>query len=153
MTGRARNVSHRREEVQGLEAPTAQGADYLALLLYLAAVAGLVYGLLLISHYLGERRFGRGRDEPFESGIVPIGFGRFRLTAQFYVVAMLFVIFDMEAVFIIAWAIAFREVGWFGYGAAMIFLFILTAALVYEWRMGALDWGKRQRRPRFKLQE
>ncbi len=133
-----------------MEAPSAQGVDHLALLVYLAAVLGLVTVLLLASHYLGERRSGRGRLEPFESGIVPLGFGRFRLSAQFYVVAMLFVLFDMEVVFVIAWAIAFREVGWFGYGAAMVFLLILTAALVYEWRMGALDWGKKQRRPRYR---
>ena len=131
----------------------AQATDHLALLLYLAAVGGLVVAMLLVSHYLGERRTGRGRQEPFESGIVPVGFGRFRLTAQFYVVAMLFVIFDMEVVFIIAWAIAFREVGWFGYGAAMVFLFILTAALIYEWRLGALEWGKKERRPRFRGQD
>lgn len=115
---------------------------HLTLLLYLAGVAGLVLALLLASYYLGERRSGRGRERPFESGVVPIGFGRVRLTAQYYVVAMLFVIFDVEAAFIIVWAVAFREAGWFGYGAAMIFLFILTVALVYEWRMGALDWSR-----------
>lgn len=131
-----------------MEAASAQSVDHLALLLYLAGVLGLVTVLLLASHFLGERRSGRGRLEPFESGIVPLGFGRFRISAQFYVVAMLFVLFDMEVVFIIAWAIAFREVGWFGYGAAMVFLLILTAALIYEWRMGALDWGQNPRRPR-----
>lgn len=130
-------------------APSSQeGVDHLALLIYLGAVIAFVAVLLLASHWLGERRSGRGRLEPFESGIVPLGYGRFRFSAQFYVVAMLFVLFDMEVVFIIAWAIAFREVGWFGYGAAMIFLLILTAALIYEWRMGALDWGKKERRPR-----
>jgi len=127
----------------------AEAHQYAPLLLYLAAVIGLVTGLLLISHFAGERRTGRGRQLPFESGVVPVGFGRFRLTAHYYVVAMLFVLFDLEAVFIFAWAISFRDVGWQGYGAAMIFLFILTAALAYEWRMGALEWGKRQRRPRF----
>ncbi|MEX1081095.1 MAG: NADH-quinone oxidoreductase subunit A [Halofilum sp. (in: g-proteobacteria)] len=131
-----------------MEAPFAPDVDHLALLVYLAAVGALVAALLLASHFLGERRSGRGRLEPFESGIVPLGFGRFRISAQFYVVAMLFVLFDMEVVFIIAWAIAFREVGWFGYGAAMVFLSILTVALIYEWRMGALDWGTKQRRPR-----
>lgn len=124
-----------------------QDTDHLTLLLYLIGVAGMVLFLLFASHYLGERRTGRGRERPFESGIVPIGFGRIRLTAQFYIVAMLFVIFDVEAAFIIVWAVAFRETGWFGYGAAMIFLFVLTAALVYEWRMGALDWGEKRPAP------
>lgn len=127
-----------------MDAQTLQNTGHLTLLFYLVGVAGMVLFLLLASHYLGERRTGRGRERPFESGIVPIGFGRIRLTAQFYIVAMLFVIFDVEAAFIIVWAVAFWETGWFGYGAAMIFLFILTAALVYEWRMGALDWGEKR---------
>lgn len=130
-----------------------QDTTHLTLLLYLIGVAGLVLVLLLASWYLGERRSGRGRQRPFESGIVPIGFGRIRLTAQFYIVAMLFVIFDVEAAFIIVWAVAFREVGWFGYGAAMIFLLILIAALAYEWRMGALDWGRKQPEPRTRPRE
>lgn len=127
------------------------GTDFLALLFYLAAVGGLVSVLLLVSHYVGERRTGRGRLEPFESGIMPVGFAHFRLTAQFYVVAMLFVLFDVEAAIIIVWAVAFLEAGWFGYAVAMVFLFMLAVALVYEWRQGALDWGKKQRRPRFQL--
>lgn len=133
-----------------MSASMTETAQYAPLLLYLLAVTGLVGVLLAVSHVLGERRTGRGRHLPFESGIIPVGLGRFRLTAQYYVVAMLFVLFDLEAVFLFAWAISFREVGWSGYAAALVFLFILTVALAYEWRMGALDWGKKQRRPRFK---
>lgn len=136
-----------------METASGEPISHLALLLYLAAVGVLVVMLLVLSSYAGERRSGRGRTEPFESGIVPIGFGRFRVTAQFYVVAMMFVLFDMEVVFIIAWAIAFRAVGWGGYAAAMVFLLILIAALIYEWRLGAMDWGARERRPRYRVPE
>lgn len=113
---------------------------------YFFGVIGLVVGILALSHVLGERRTGRGRDEPFESGILPVGFARFRVSAQFYVVAMLFVIFDLETVFVVAWAVSFRDLGWPGFVAAFIFIVILFAALFYEWRMGALEWGSKGRR-------
>lgn len=111
------------------------------LLVYLGLVLLLVGGLIGVSHGLGERHRQPGTHEPYESGIVSVGFGRLRFPAYFYLVAMLFVIFDLEAVFIFAWAIAFREVGWAGYIEILIFIGILLAALVYLWRMGALDWA------------
>ena len=78
--------------------------------------------------------------EPYESGIVSTGSARLRLSANFYLVAMLFVIFDVEAVFIIAWALVVRDVGWSGYIGIALFIGILGLALLYEWRQGALDW-------------
>lgn len=131
-------------------ASAAAATSYLPLLLYAAAVFGLVAGLLAISYVLGERRSGRGRNEPFESGITPIGYGHFRISVYYYVIAMFFVIFDVEAVFIFAWAVAFRDLGWSGYLGFVVFVVILLAALLYEWRIGALDWGKGKRRPRYK---
>ena len=124
----------------------AQSAPLWPFVVYSLAVVGLVVGILALSHVLGERRTGRGRDEPFESGILPVGFGRFRISAQFYVVAMLFVIFDLETVFVVAWAVSFRDLGWPGFLAASIFILILFAALYYEWRMGALEWAPKGRR-------
>ncbi|MCO6442279.1 MAG: NADH-quinone oxidoreductase subunit A [Nitrococcus mobilis] len=130
--------------------PATTATNYLPLLLYALAVFGLVAGLLAVSYLLGERRSGRGRNEPFESGITPVGYGRFRISVYYYVIAMFFVIFDVEAVFIFAWAVAFRDLGWPGYAGLVVFVAILLAALFYEWRIGALDWGKGQRRPRYK---
>jgi NADH-quinone oxidoreductase subunit A len=101
----------------------------------------LVAVMIGLSHILGQVHTGRAAGEPYESGIVPTGSAQIRLSAKFYLVAMLFVIFDLEAVFLIAWAIAFREAGWTGYFGALVFAGILVAALVYEWRSGALDWG------------
>jgi NADH-quinone oxidoreductase subunit A len=74
---------------------------------------------------------------------VSVGYGRLRFPAHFYLVAMLFVIFDLEAVFIFSWAIALRESGWAGYIEILIFIGILVAALIYLWRVGALEWGSR----------
>ena len=84
-------------------------------------------------------------DEPFESGIVPVGSAPLRLSAQFYLTAMIFVIFDVEAAFLFAWAVACREAGWAGFIEALVFVGILLAALVYLWRLGGLDWAPRGR--------
>jgi NADH-quinone oxidoreductase subunit A len=112
--------------------------------LYLFFVLALVAGMLIISALLGQRSPSaaskRGRNEPYESGIVSVGFGRFRISAHFYLVAMLFVLFDLEVVYIIAWAIAWDAVGWSGYWGLLVFVGILVAGLAWEWRMGALEW-------------
>jgi NADH-quinone oxidoreductase subunit A len=110
---------------------------------YFLAVLVLLAGMLSISWVLGERHKEHATDEPFESGVPIIGTARQRLTAKFYLVAMFFVIFDLEAVFIIAWALAARPLGWAGYIEILIFIGVLMAALIYLWRLGALDWGKR----------
>ena len=99
-----------------------------------------------LSYFLGQRHEERATAEPYESGIVPTGDARVRLSAKFYLVAMFFVIFDLESVFVFAWAVSAREVGWTGYLEILVFIFILLAALVYLWRLGALDWGTQQSR-------
>lgn len=100
-------------------------------------VAGSMIGL---SYVLGERHSDRATGEPYESGVVSTGSARVRLSVKFYVVAMLFVIFDLEAVFIFAYAVAYEEVGWAGYAGLLVFVAVLVVALLYEYRMGALDW-------------
>jgi NADH-quinone oxidoreductase subunit A len=126
-------------------------ANYWVLLVYAVAVIGLVVGMVGVSFVLGQRHMQRATREPFESGIVPVGYGRFRLPIQFYLVAMFFVIFDLEAAFLYAWATAVRAAGWSGYLVIVVFIAALLAALVYLWRVKALDWGPRPRqlpRPR-----
>jgi NADH-quinone oxidoreductase subunit A len=109
---------------------------------YFVGVVILVAGMMGLSYVLGERhRANPFTNRPYESGIVPTGRARRRLSIQFYLVAMFFVIFDLEAVFIFAWAIALRDLGWSGYLAAAIFIGVMLAALAYLWRLGALDWG------------
>lgn len=118
-----------------------QTAGLGSLLIYALAVACLVTAMLGFSYVLGGRSHGRARNEPFESGVLPLGFARFQLPARFYLVAVFFVIFDLEAVFIFAWAIVAREAGWAGYIEMLIFVGILLAALIYLWRLRALDWN------------
>ncbi|HEX7080480.1 MAG TPA: NADH-quinone oxidoreductase subunit A [Gammaproteobacteria bacterium] len=115
--------------------------------LYLAAVLVLVALVLGASHVLGERHRERATGDPFESGMVPVHRARFRVDAQFYVLAVLFVIFDLEAIFVITWAVIAREGGWPAYIEIAIFIVVLIAALAYLWRVGALDWGPHGRRP------
>lgn len=108
---------------------------------YALVVLALVAVIMILSHILGQRHKERVTDEVYESGIPITGSARIRFSSHFYLVAMFFVIFDLEAVFIIAWAISFEGLGWFGFIGASIFILILTVVLIYEWRIGALDFG------------
>ena len=116
-------------------------------LVYSLSVAGLLAAVLLLSWLLGHRtRRGPATNLPFESGVVPVGRAEdARVSIEFYLIAMFFVIFDLETIFIFGWASAFFELGWRGYAGAAIFILILLVALVYEWRSGALEWGVKQR--------
>lgn len=109
--------------------------------IYFVVVVILVAGMIVVSYLLGQRHQERATGLPFESGIVSTGSARVRLSAKFYLIAMFFVIFDLEAVFIFAWAVAARELGWAGYWEILVFVGILVAALAYLWRLGALDWS------------
>lgn len=110
------------------------------LLVYFAMVILLVTGMLAVSFVLGERHREPATGAPYESGILSQGSARLRFSAKFYMVAMFFVIFDLEAVFIFLWAIAGRELGWAGYRKVLVFIGVLAATLAYLWRVGALDW-------------
>jgi len=111
------------------------------LAVYFALVGLLVVAMLSLSFVLGERHTDRATGSPYESGILSEGSARVRFSAKFYLVAMFFVIFDLEAVFLFAWAVAVRETGWAGYAEALLFITVLLATLAYLWRVGALDWG------------
>jgi NADH-quinone oxidoreductase subunit A len=96
--------------------------------------------MLLGAWFLGGRAKGRHKNTPFESGIDSVGTARLRLSAKFYLVAMFFVIFDVEALYLYAWSVSIRESGWVGFVEAAIFILVLLAGLVYLVRIGALDW-------------
>lgn len=116
------------------------------ILLYGAIVLSLVCLMLGLSFVLGQRHRERATGEPYEGGILSAGSARLRFSSQFYLIAMLFVIFDVETIFIVSWAIAFPELGWYGYIGVMIFVILLFVVLIYEWRNGALDFGPDGRR-------
>jgi NADH-quinone oxidoreductase subunit A len=124
-----------------MDTPLAHSAEIWPLVAYFFLVVMLITTVVVLSYIIGERHRRPAADEPFEGGIVPVGSARLRMSAKFYLIAVFFVIFDVESVFLFAWAVAFRELGWAGYIEAVIFIAILGAALVYLWRLGALDWG------------
>jgi NADH-quinone oxidoreductase subunit A len=111
------------------------------LAVYVVAVFGLVGLMLGASYVLGGRDHGRAKEEPFESGAVSVGSAQLKMQAKFYLVAMFFVIFDLEAVFLYAWAASVRQNGWTGFVMAALFIIVLLAALFYLWRVGGLDWA------------
>ncbi|KAA3437186.1 NADH-quinone oxidoreductase subunit A [Rufibacter hautae] len=111
------------------------------MLVYTAIVLSLAGIILTISHFLGGRHHERATGEPYEGGIISTGTARLRFSSQFYLIAMLFVIFDVETIFIVSWAIAFQELGWYGYFGVLAFIVLLVVVLIYEWRNGALDFG------------
>lgn len=116
--------------------------------LYAVLVLVVATLILTLSWLLGERQSHGSEAERYESGIKPAGPLPRRLSVEFYQIALFFVVFDLEAVFIFAWAVSARQLGWLGYLELLVFVVLLFAGLVYLWRVGALDWGPAGRRRR-----
>ena len=112
------------------------------LLVYFVFVVVLVMAVLGVSYLLGQRHSEPATSDPYEGGIVSQGSAHVRFSMRYYMVAMFFVVFDLEAAFLYAWAGAAREIGWAGYFGVVLFVATLAAALFYLWRAGALDWSK-----------
>jgi NADH-quinone oxidoreductase subunit A len=113
---------------------------YLPLLILLAISASQAIGMVVLSEVLSPRKATAVKLSPYESGIDPLGGTRERFSVKFYVVAILFIVFDVETVFLVPWAVVMRTLGMEGFIVAMIFIFILTVGLIYEWKKGALEW-------------
>ncbi len=115
-------------------------------IVFAAIVIALIGIMIGLSFVLGERHKEKTTDEPYESGIPPTGDARLRFSSSFYLIAMFFVIFDLDAAFIMLWAVSFRELGLPGYVGIVIFIGILMILLVYELSIGALDFGPNGKR-------
>ena len=128
---------------------TAADTSLWPFIVYFIAVLALVGTMLGLSWLLGQRRANAATNVPFESGTLSVGSPQIHMAVEFYLIAIFFVIFDLETVFIFAWAVAFFELGWAGFISISVFILMLGVALVYELRSGALDWGikTRARRP------
>ncbi len=118
--------------------------DFLPIFVLLVLASGLVSLVLLISVLFGPRRRARNETklQPYESGMRPIGPAQRRLPVRFYLIAVLFILFDIEVVFFFPWAVALRELGWAGLLSMLIFIGILEAGHFWLWRRGALEWEK-----------
>jgi NADH-quinone oxidoreductase subunit A len=126
----------------GGEAPPSFEA-LLSLGLYTAIAVFLVAILLLLAWGLGHKSRSRAKGEPYESGVLPTGDARLRDPVPFYLVAIFFIVFDVEAIFIVSWAVTWDLLGWAGFLQITFFIVVLFLGLVYLWKMGGLDWGPR----------
>jgi NADH-quinone oxidoreductase subunit A len=126
--------------------PESQPISFQPFLIYAGIVFVLVGIMTGLSWMLGERHHEKLTSEPYESGIAPTGNARLRFSSHFYLIAIFFVIFDLDAVFILAWAVSFRELGLPGYLGIVVFIGILLAVLVYEIGIGSLDFGPQGRK-------
>jgi NADH-quinone oxidoreductase subunit A len=115
-------------------------AGILSLAAYTFLVFVLIGVLLFLISWLGEKKKSVEKARPFECGIIPTGSAWFRYPVPFYLVATFFLVFDLEAVFIFAWAVAFEELGWMGWMRITFFIIILLLSLFYIWKKGGLDW-------------
>lgn len=116
--------------------------DIFSLAVYALMVLILIGILLFLSSWLGERKPGPEKSRPYECGVVPTGSARLRFPVPFYLVAVFFLLFDVEGAFIFSWAIAFETLGWKGWLQIAFFITVLILGLVYIWRKGGLEWGR-----------
>jgi NADH-quinone oxidoreductase subunit A len=112
-----------------------------SLVVYGTAVFGLIALLLWLCSWLGETRPSAEKARPYESGIIPTGSARLRYPVPFYLVAIFFLIFDVEGAFIFSWAVAAKDLGWAGWLQMTFFILVLLAGLAYIWKKGGLEWG------------
>jgi NADH-quinone oxidoreductase subunit A len=120
-------------------------ADYLPILVMFLLAAGFVAVSLVVSRIVSPNRPTPEKLEPYECGIIPEVEPSQRFPVKFYLVAMLFVIFDVEIIFLFAWASIWDSLGWYGVGAILIFTFFVIETLMYVWKRGALDWNVHRR--------
>lgn len=114
--------------------------SYVPLLILFAASTVAALGFVAISTILNPRRPTPQKEMPYESGMIPLGDTRARFSVKFYVVAISFIVFDLETVFLIPWAVEVRELGWSAFVAVTLFVMVLAVGLLYEWKKGGLEW-------------
>jgi len=122
--------------------------DLAALVLYGIIAMALITALMGITWWLGHKSRGGRKEDPYESGVLPTGNARLREPVPFYLVAIFFIIFDVEAIFIASWAVAYDLLGWAGFWQITFFIVILFFGLLYLWKLGGLDWGPAAHRKR-----
>ena len=123
-----------------------QNITFWPLIVFALAVISLIGIMIGLSWVLGERHNEKATNEPYESGIPPTGDARLRFSSGFYIIDMFLVIFDLDAAFIMLWAVSFRELGLPGYIGIVIFIGLLIVLLIYELSIGALDFGQNGKR-------
>ena len=116
-------------------------SGFLPILIMIGLGAGFAAGSVALSLALGPKKPTPEKSAPYECGMPPVGDARERQSVKFYLVAMIFLLFDIEVAFLYPWAMALRDLGWNGFVQVLLFMMLLLAGYVYVWRKGALDWG------------
>jgi len=117
-------------------------ARYLPILIHLLFVLALAAGIVILSELLGKHRPTRAKLQPYECGITPEGDARQRFSVKFYLVAMVFILFDVEAVFLYPWAVILRDLKMFGFYEMLVYILVILAGFFYIWKKGVLDWSR-----------
>jgi len=112
-----------------------------SLAVFTVMVTAFIVAMLAASAWVGQRRASRDKLRPYESGVIPTGSARLKYPVPFYLVAIFFLLFDIEGAFIFSWAVAFRDLGWEGWLQMTFFIVLLLVGLVYVWKKGGLEWG------------
>ena len=116
--------------------------NYGSLLLMFILAAGLSGALIVMSALIGKHKRTREKDQPYECGIRPTGDAREPISVQFYMVALLFILFDIEAIFLYPWALVYHDLKLFGFVEMLVYIIILLAGYIFLWKKGALDWNR-----------
>src|SRR5437588_12123321 len=127
--------------------PTSYPELYFPVLLQVVIAMAVATLMLGLSYILGKRVRNRVKDMPYESGMVPTGDARHRFSVKFYLVGMLFILFDIEAIFLYPWAVVYRELKMFGFFEMLVFVILILSGFFYIWKKGALDWSAAATRP------
>ena len=114
--------------------------DYLPIAVLIIFSVGIAVAIVALGHLLGPRKKNPRKGQPYESGMVPYGSGQRRMPVHFYLIAVLFILFDIEIVFLLPWAVVFRDLGVVGLIEMVVFILILAVGLIYAWKKGALEW-------------
>jgi NADH-quinone oxidoreductase subunit A len=122
--------------------PNADPVSYFPVLLQIVLAAGTAGALVTLSWLLGQRTRSRQKDTPYECGIAPTGSARERFSVKFYLVAIVFILFDIEAVFLYPWAVVYRQLRLFGFFEMLLFIVLIVVGFFYIWKKGALDWSQ-----------
>jgi NADH-quinone oxidoreductase subunit A len=118
---------------------------YLPLLIHILAASAVASAIVLLSWLIGKRKPTRAKMSPYECGMTPVGDARERFSVKFYMVAMLFILFDVEAIFLYPWAVILRDLKMFGFWEMLVYIAVVLVGFFYVWKKGVLDWGKTSR--------
>ncbi len=121
--------------------PESYAELYFPIFLQVVLAIVIAGGVLITSHLVGRRVQSKAKDQPYECGVTPTGDARGRLSVKFYLVAMLFILFDVEIVFLFPWAVVFRELKMFGFLSMLLYMVVILAGFLFAWKKGVLDWA------------